>query len=68
MEELIQDKITRHPEIANIVQQVKSSGKKMLHYSLRDMEWGGFFTKDKVTGEEGLKGNNELGKIYMKLV
>jgi ribA/ribD-fused uncharacterized protein len=68
MEELIQDKITRHPEIANIVQQVKSSGKKILHYSLRDMEWGGFFTKDKVTGEEGLKGNNELGKIYMKLV
>jgi ribA/ribD-fused uncharacterized protein len=68
MEELIQDKITRHPEIANIVQQVKSSGKQLLHYSLRDMEWGGFFTKDKVTGEEGLKGNNELGKIYMKLV
>jgi len=68
MEELIQDKITRHPEITNIVQQVKGAGKKLLHYSLRDLEWGGFFTNDKVTGEEGLKGNNELGKIYMKLV
>ena len=68
MEELIQDKLQRHPEVRKIAQQVKESGKKLLHYSLRDMEWGGFFTKDKVTGEEGLKGKNELGKIFMKLV
>ena len=68
MEALLVDKIERHPEIRKILEQVKESGKKLLHYSLRDMEWGGFFTKDKVTGEEGLKGNNELGKIFMKLV
>ena len=68
MEELIANKIQLHPEIQKIIQDVKDSGKKLLHYSLRDMEWGGFFTKDKVTGEEGLKGNNELGKIYMKLM
>ena len=68
MEDLILNKIERHPEIQKILQEVKDSGKKLLHYSLRDMEWGGFFTKDKVTGEEGLKGNNELGKIYMKLM
>jgi ribA/ribD-fused uncharacterized protein len=68
MEDLISNKMERHPEIKKIVQGVKDSGKILLHYSLRDMEWGGFFTKDKVTGEEGLKGNNELGKIYMKLM
>jgi predicted NAD-dependent protein-ADP-ribosyltransferase YbiA (DUF1768 family) len=68
METLLIDKIQRHPEIRKILEQVKESGKKLLHYSLRDLEWGGFFTKDKVTGEEGLKGNNELGKIFMKLV
>jgi ribA/ribD-fused uncharacterized protein len=68
MENLLIDKIQRHPEIRKILEQVKESGKKLLHYSLRDLEWGGFFTKDKVTGEEGLKGNNELGKIFMKLV
>jgi ribA/ribD-fused uncharacterized protein len=68
MEALLIDKIQRHPEIRKILEQVKEKGKKLLHYSLRDLEWGGFFTKDKVTGEEGLKGNNELGKIFMKLV
>jgi ribA/ribD-fused uncharacterized protein len=68
MEALLVDKIQRHPEIRKILEQTKESGKKLLHYSLRDMEWGGFFTKDKVTGEEGLKGKNELGKIFMKLV
>jgi ribA/ribD-fused uncharacterized protein len=68
MEALLVDKIQRHPEIRKILEKVKGEGKKLLHYSLRDLEWGGFFTKDKVTGEEGLKGNNELGKIFMKLV
>jgi ribA/ribD-fused uncharacterized protein len=68
MEALIMDKIKRHPEIRKILDDIHKSGKKLLHYSLRDMEWGGFFTKDKITGEEGLKGNNELGKIYMKLL
>jgi ribA/ribD-fused uncharacterized protein len=68
MKQLVKYKIDHSEQVQTILKKIKASGKQLLHFSNRDMEWGGMITTDKETGKEILKGNNTLGNIYMEFV
>jgi len=62
MRELIISKITRHPEIREILRIAKNNNIQLVHFSRSDMYWGAHVTAD----SSGIKkGENHLGRIYM---
>ena len=62
MQELILSKISRHPEIRQILKVAKNNNIHLVHFSRTDMYWGAHVTPDSSAIK---KGENHLGRIYM---
>ena len=62
MRKLIASKISRHPEIKQIIDIAKQHNYRLVHFSRSDMYWGAHVNE---AGTEIKDGLNKLGEIYM---
>lgn len=62
MKKLIASKISRHPEIRQIIEIAKQHNYRLVHFSRTDMYWGAHVNE---SGTEIKDGLNKLGEIYM---
>ena len=66
MRTLIESKISRHPEIQQILEVVRDKNYILIHHARTDMEWGAHVNHDEAKNITGIKeGANKLGEIYM---
>lgn len=62
MKKLIASKISRHPEIRQIIDIAREHNYRLVHFSRSDMYWGAHVNE---SGTEIKDGLNKLGEIYM---
>jgi predicted NAD-dependent protein-ADP-ribosyltransferase YbiA (DUF1768 family) len=65
MQELIQSKIERNPEIKQILNILKQFNVQLAHFSRSDMKWGCHVSED---GKTIKNGSNKLGEIYNQIM
>ncbi len=64
MQDLIESKVKRNPEIRDILKILRKNNVGLVHFSRMDMTWGAHMNEAKT---EIIRGENKLGDIYDKI-